>query len=160
MPRQLHGQGGAEERWYLDRHSGGKERPHRRQFRHRRPGGNVCLWRGRMNERSAVMNRINVPALMGLAILVAASQAAMAQTTTLVCQRAAPSPYVDDGTTTVDLNEAQNSVTLHFSAYHLIQPATSLPARLVGPEPAVFGADTITFSDPMPGFGSYVLNRL
>lgn len=88
------------------------------------------------------------------------STAAMADTSTLVCHLT-PFVIVEDEPTTIDLNEAQSSVVVHFGALHQTFPQTASPAMTVGPLAAVFGVDTISFSQPgAPYQGDYILNRL
>jgi hypothetical protein len=95
--------------------------------------------------------------LLGMAILVMASQAAMAKTTTLICNADAANLWKADEPTTIELNEAQSSVAVHFSAVTSIVDPIRMPAHASGPRPATFAADTISFSDQ--GF-NYTLNRL
>jgi hypothetical protein len=52
--------------------------------------------------------------ILGVAILVVASPAAKAQTTTLICNLDhQPDVFKEDEPTTIDLNEAQNTVAVH-----------------------------------------------
>ena len=74
---------------------------------------------------------------------------------------------VVDGTTTVELNEAQGTATVHFAAFSLQgQISPELPARTVGPMNAKFTEETVTFDNPDPNSApdgcpdEYVLNRL
>jgi hypothetical protein len=95
---------------------------------------------------------------LGMTILVVASQAATAQTTTtLVCNADAANVWMDDEPSTIELNEAQSTVAVHLSAMVDIINHFRNPAHASGPLPATFTADTISFSDQ--GF-TYTLNRL
>ena len=95
--------------------------------------------------------------LLGLAILAMASQAATAQTTTLICRMDASMPFIEDEPTTIELNEAKGTVAAHFSARTLSINGMRFEAHSSDPLPAAFAADTISFSDQ--GF-NYTLNRL
>ena len=108
--------------------------------------------------------------LLGMAALLTAGTAALADTTTLICHIDNPGLFglfEDEPTTTIELNEAQGSVVVHLAAYHFTNPPDGLTggtdgrgggkARSIGPRPAIFGNDTITFSD---GDGDYIINRL
>ena len=110
--------------------------------------------------------------LLGMAALLTAGTAALADTTTLICHVDNPGLFglfEDEPTTTIELNEAQGSVVVHLAAYHFTTPPDGLTGgtdgrgggapRLVGPRPAIFGNDTITFSDPLLP-GDYIINRL
>ena len=93
-------------------------------------------------------------AILGAAILVMASQTALADTTTLICDTGLP---LDMGPTTIELNAAQSKVTLHLPALK----NSSIPARTSGPLLARFGRDEINFSRTDGGVRhTYVLNRL
>jgi hypothetical protein len=117
-----------------------------------------------------------------LAIL-AACEPALAGPTMLVCHLDAPTALAfEDGATTIELNEAQSSVVVHFAAAHLTNSdgvtgaadgrGSPNPAASVGPLTAKFGSDTITFSSTgggeydsngnhfVPYQGSYLINRL
>src|SRR5947208_2347250 len=89
--------------------------------------------------------------LLGLAILVS-SQAAMAQTTTLLCdlKNREADQISQDEPTTIELNDANSTVTVHFSALHDISgngtPPMEFPAETTPPLPAQFGSNTITFT--------------
>jgi hypothetical protein len=99
---------------------------------------------------SGIVRRI----FLGMAILVIASPAAMADPTTLICDTGLP---LDMGPTIVDLNEAQSTVTLHLPALK----NSTIPARVMGPFHAAFGSETITFADTSYGAdNNYVINRL
>jgi len=101
--------------------------------------------------------------LLGAIVLGAASQNVVADTTTLICQVAVPN-VIEDGATTIELNEAQSTVVVHFSANHYINMPTSEehPSRSIGPFPAQFSNDTITFSDPNPNdyFRVFSISRI
>ena len=93
-------------------------------------------------------------ALLGAAILIMASQTAFADTTTLICDTGLP---LDMGPTTIDLNAAQSTVTLHFPALK----NSSIPARTSGPLRATFSRDEIDFSRTEGNVRhSYIINRL
>jgi hypothetical protein len=105
--------------------------------------------------RVGVMRR----ALLGLTVLLAASTAALADTTKLVCHLG-EQLYKEDGPTIIELNEAQSSVVVHFGGSQMANPPGVLPPRTIGPVPAVFGTDAITIPEPSYPEGSFVLNRL
>jgi hypothetical protein len=113
-------------------------------------GGNV------MAKRLAVSG-IAARMLLGLAILVMAGQAAMAQTVTLACSSR------NNGSLGPDLfvlNEAQNSVTIAFAAVQHNDGSVG-PARSSGPLPATFAPAAITISTNDYGaVNTYVINRL
>ncbi len=91
--------------------------------------------------------------LFATGILLTVSTSALADTTTLICNTGLP---LDMGPTTVDLNEAQSTVTVHL-------PATTagIPARTVGPRPATFGPEMITFTDTSNNTDdTYAINRI
>ena len=93
-------------------------------------------------------------ALLGAAILVMASQTAIADTTTLICDTGLP---LDMGPTTIELNAAQSTITLHLPALK----NSSIPARTRGPLRATFSRDEIDFSRTEGGVRhTYVINRL
>jgi hypothetical protein len=100
-----------------------------------------------------------------MAIPVMANQAAIAQTTTLICRLDPPQSqgFVEDEPSTLELNEAQSSVVVHFSAETVTASGGRLPAYLTGKRPATFAADTI-FSVPHYSDAnytmSYTINRL
>ena len=96
---------------------------------------------------------------LGLAVLTMASTAATAQTTTLICNLIAPNVFTEDEPTTIELNEAQSSVAVHFSESTLSLNGGRYPEFSIGPLQATFAADTISFSDP-PNALNYTLNRL
>jgi hypothetical protein len=98
--------------------------------------------------------------LIALAMLAAGSKIALADTTNLVC-------YVDvhnveqDDPTNIELNEAQSTVTVHFGKAHYKNPYLEYKAYTIGPLPAKFETNTITFSHQNGTFYSnYVINRL
>ena len=107
-------------------------------------------------ERKISFLKLNIGvALVVFAVLTAGAQPALAVTKTLVCDRGLP---LDMGPTTIDLNEAQHTVTLHLPALR----NSSIPARTAGPLTATFSPDTIDFTwhegDEL--VHTYVLNRL
>jgi hypothetical protein len=93
--------------------------------------------------------------LLGLAILALASQAAMAQTTTLICDR---NIAMDMGPTTIEMNAGQSTVTLHFPAMN----GGEIPVRTAGPLPAKFSNDEIDFvwMEGSELRHTYVINRV
>jgi hypothetical protein len=91
-------------------------------------------------------------------ILATTSQAAMAQTTTLICRMDASMPFIEEEPSIIELNEVQSSVTERISAKTLTINGGIYEGFSEGPLPATFAADTISFSDAK-GF-SYTLNRL
>ena len=99
--------------------------------------------------------------LVALVLLAASSEAARAEATTLVCNLE-PFEIKEDEPTTIELNEAQSSVIVHFSATHWSEPGPGHgPAKSLGPLPAKFDTDTITFHDPSSEKdGDYIINRL
>jgi len=93
--------------------------------------------------------------LVALVLLATGSQAARAETTTLVCTTGEPSP------TTVDLNEARGTVTLNFPAVQL--PATTPPATLPARSEsyaAEYDQKTITVETHDEMHKTYTINRL
>lgn len=103
-------------------------------------------------------------ALLGVAILTAASQATLAAPTVLVCRR--------NGSLGLDvftLNEVQRTVTIAFAAAQNNDGSVS-PARSSGPLSATFTDDSITISHDHRYYGysstdtgiidTYVINRL
>ncbi len=94
--------------------------------------------------------------------MIAFPTAGMADTTTLVCNLSNRVGTAEDEPTTIELNEAQSSVVVHFGQNHYTVPNYQTERAVsVGPVPAVFGANTISFSLPYPVYGDpYVLNRL
>jgi len=93
-------------------------------------------------------------ALLGMAILVAASQPALADTKTLICPMDSNLSRIEDEPATIELNEAASTVIVHFGAWHL-KPNVGIgqtPAFSIGPLQAVFGTEVISFSynDPPP----------
>jgi hypothetical protein len=92
--------------------------------------------------------------LLGMTVLLTASTGALADTTTLLCHVRQDGFYSDDEPTIVELNQAQGTVVVHFSAEHNVAPGVTggedgqggFLAYSMGPMPAVFGANAITFS--------------
>ena len=103
-------------------------------------------------------------ALLGAAILVMASQTALAAPTTLVCRRNGSL-----GPDVFTLNEAKRTVTIAFAA-NRNDDGSLLPAILTGPLSATFTDDSITISHDHRYYGysstntgiidTYVINRL
>jgi len=78
-------------------------------------------------------------ALVALMMLMAGSQAALAAPTTLVCTG-------NDGTLTLDLNEAKGTVTADYPAMPVYPGSKqTIDARTTGPFPATFVPKTITW---------------
>jgi len=100
--------------------------------------------------------------LGALAVTVMHPRVTLAGTTTLICH-VIGTMLVEDGSTTIELNEAQSSVVVHFAASHCTAacgpPRPGEPASSLGPLPAKFGANTISFSNPN-GPVTYVIDRL
>ena len=102
--------------------------------------------------------------LLGATALFIGSAAAEAGTTTLICT-SSDETNVEDEATTIQLNEAQSTVIAHYASFHL-RPGTDMiqgptHPQVVGPLPAVFGADTITFTYTMEGYAfDGTINRL
>lgn len=103
--------------------------------------------------------------------LFAASQPANADTTILVCalDTSHEDPRlvsVEEGNTTIELNEADSIVTVHFAANHPGPNSSggSVPAGTVGPMHATFGPDTITLqvgdADGGPWHGTFTIDRI
>jgi hypothetical protein len=97
--------------------------------------------------------------LWGMVILVTASQTALAASTTLVCSTGNPR---EASPTTIDLNEAQSSVTIHFGSTQC--PGCTpdpIPGRTAGPLTAKFAKNAITFAErPDSRSFDYTINRL
>jgi hypothetical protein len=98
--------------------------------------------------------------LAGLTMLLATEKAALADTTTLICH-IADTFYAEELPTTIELNDTNNTATVHLSAVRIANPGGitggGWPAATRGPMPASFSADTITFSD---GTYNFTVNRL
>jgi hypothetical protein len=91
-----------------------------------------------------------------LAMLAASSKIALADTTKLICHMNDNIYWVEEGPTTIELNEAQGTVVaINYSAYHRapqspfahIRQGYVNDARTTGPFSATFTADTITWHD-------------
>lgn len=103
-------------------------------------------------------------ALLGAAILIAASETVLAAPTTLVCHRNGSL-----GPNVFTLNEAQRTVTIAFAAEQNDNGSVT-PPRLVGPLSAKFTDDSITISHDHRYFygissntgiiDTYVINRV
>jgi hypothetical protein len=98
--------------------------------------------------------------------LLAASQPAHADTTILVCRLDTniERMFVDEGPTTIELNEAGSTVTVHFAAKHPAPNSGILSggytaAYTVGPLHATFGPDTVTFQSE-DGSLIFTINRV
>lgn len=113
---------------------------------------------------SLAWNGATWPALLGMAALLTASPAALAETTLLTCHLNSPqNAYREDGVPTIELNEAEGTIVAHFPQYTDKYNGDNFRrAHAVGPMPANFNPDTITFTDPNPVFVSsddYSLDR-
>ena len=96
-------------------------------------------------------------ALLGIAVLAATPQIASADPTTLICKLGAENSWKEDEPTTVDLNEAQSSVVVHWGAKTLPINGAHTPALSSAPVRGDFSANTISFN----AFGQdYVIIRL
>ena len=89
--------------------------------------------------------------LVVLAMLMASSKIALADTTNLICQMNDNKFWVAEGPATIALNEAQGAVVLNFPKVHGA-PGSGITGGSVGggsfgPYKATFSADTITYSD-------------
>lgn len=81
--------------------------------------------------------------------LLTMSQAALADPTSLVCnEKGTAGVYTFDGALIVDLDDTQRTVVLHYPGVTFIQPMGHREANTLGPVPATFSADSITFSIP------------
>jgi hypothetical protein len=89
--------------------------------------------------------------LLGVAILMAASQAALAAPVTLICTP------VFNVVITIDLNEAAHTVTINNLASYdsATTPPTVIPASSSGPIAAKFDSKMITFAQHFAKFGTY-----
>lgn len=95
----------------------------------------------------------------GTALLLIAGRAAQAETTSLICNAKGTEPaYRYEGPITVDLNEVQGVATVHYSGISVTTGVDNhrVEAHSIGPVPAKFDSNTITFS----GDRIVVLNRL
>jgi hypothetical protein len=91
--------------------------------------------------------------------LLMATMAAQAETTTLICRlNTFPGGPTEDQPTTVELNGAQNTVVVHFSAMHHTDPDFSSQPSTTGPLQANFSADSVSFSTPAGA--TFSINRL
>ena len=110
--------------------------------------------------------------LVALAMLVATSKIALADTTKLICHMNDNIYWVEEGPTTIELNEAQGTVVaINYSAYHRapqspyanIRQGYVTDARTTGPFSATFTADTITWQDVNPRYptiyGNFSIDR-
>jgi len=108
-------------------------------------------------------------ALLTTGMLLTASAAALADTTTLLCRMDTNPREAEVEPTTIELNEAQTSVVVNFAGTYSKIPGITggfqgrggSDAFSIGPLQATFSTDKITFSWPA---GSYtiggVINRL
>jgi len=95
--------------------------------------------------------------LLGMAIVVAANQPALAAQTKLVCSSSNNGSLGPD---VFDLNEPQHSATITFSPVRA-NSGDILPGRSSGVLPATFTPNTITISSSAYGtVSTYVINRL
>jgi len=109
--------------------------------------------------RKVFLSRTSIFSLVATALLVATT-ATRADTATVVCH-VNSGLVVEETPTTVDLNESQNSVTMHFGQTHW-DPRTGMSGSTPssgedwGPITARFDANTITWGDQIV----YTLNRV
>ena len=86
-------------------------------------------------------------------------QPAAAGTTTLICRLTQPTQVTEQQPTTIDLDDVQNTVMIHYGPTYTDEGGPhSMPASDLGPLPATFTANAITFSDHRGG--TYTINRL
>jgi len=77
------------------------------------------------------------------------SQSALADPTSLICtEKGTAGFYTYDGALVVDLDDTQHTVVLHYPGITFIQPVGHREASTIGPIPATYSADSITFSIP------------
>ena len=97
--------------------------------------------------------------LMALAVLIASSPAARADTTTLICNIG---DHNQTSPTTIDLDETNGTATINSPAVQLpnISPPTVLPAHSAGPYAAKFDEKTIIFETHDEFHKIYTINRL
>jgi len=94
-------------------------------------------------------------ALLGAAVLVMASQTALANPITLICDINQVGAL---GPATIDMDEAHSSVSINMPANQHVPGA----AQTIGPTPAKFTSRTITFSWTRPSEWTmyFTINRL
>ena len=100
--------------------------------------------------------------LIALAMLVAIPKIALAEATHLICHMNENKFWVEEGPTTMELNEAEGTVLINFGKQHGA-PGSGIGGGSVGgetrgPFQAAFTPDTITFS-PDPNTNC-TINRL
>ena len=101
-----------------------------------------------------------------LAILAVSSKIALADTTTLICHMNDNKFWVEEGPTTIELNEAQGTVvTINYSKQHGAPGSGigggSVGGRSTGPFPATFSDNAITWQSTEAGVtGTCTINRL
>ena len=104
--------------------------------------------------------------LIALAMLAASSQVVRADTTTLISHMNDNKFWVEEGPTTIQLNEAQSTVVaINYSKVHGAPGSGiccgSTGGLSYGPFPATFSADTITWQSAESGIESKcAINRL
>jgi hypothetical protein len=92
---------------------------------------------------------------VALAMLIASSQLAMADTKTLVCQ------WTPELQFTIDLNEVQGIVTINYPASTASGSTYVSPAHTVGPMAATFDSKAVTFDSKDPSFFEhYTIDRV
>lgn len=82
--------------------------------------------------------------LLAALVVLGSSQAALAATTTLICDVPHSDRVITDGVPTIDLNEAEGTVTIHYAAWRSVNGGSQFPEKTIGPIPAEFGLDIIT----------------
>ena len=91
--------------------------------------------------------------LWGIPLFMAVSSAALADTTTLVCDVPPSDRVIFYGVPTIDLNEVQGTVTIHYPSWRSSRGGSTFEEKTLGPIPANFGAETITIPPvEVPGF--------
>lgn len=101
--------------------------------------------------------------LIVLAMLVAGSKSAWADTTTLICHMNDNPYWYEEGPTSIELNETQSTVVVHYAPYHGKRSGYTGPsAETTGPFQATFSADTITWQEKNgeSGYTDFTINRV
>jgi hypothetical protein len=104
-------------------------------------------------------------ASMAAIALVLGANTATAAPVTLLCHSTSPA-MVEDGPTTIILDEAQGTAAVQFAGYGLSGGTGHLNGYSVGPMRAAFSPQQVTFENPDPnsapggGHDKYTLNRL
>ena len=114
---------------------------------------------------SARWNSATRRALLGVALVLTASRAAIADPARLICDWDGGDAIVQDEPTIIELNQAQSSVSVHFSAYTIPALRSHVAAVSIGPLLALFGNDMVTFRNDGLNrhemtYGAFSLNRI